>query len=113
MPLIVSAQEVKDVLGLTGAASELYPDAVIEQVIEAAQEAIFPFILDEAIEDAPASLKEAVIAVTIDIWQSRQAPGGQMNAVDFQPGPYRMGRGMISKVSALLAPWYKHTWQVG
>lgn len=113
MPQLVTADEIKLVLGLTGAASDLYPDEMIEQVIDAAEEAIFPFVTDSAVELGRASLKEAVIAITIDIWQNRQAPGGAMNAVDFTPGPYRMGRSLLSKVSALLGPWYKDTWQVG
>lgn len=113
MPQLVTVEEVKVVLGLTGAAGDLYDDTVIEQVINAAEEIIFPFVVDSAIEYGRASVKEAVMAVTIDIWQNRQAPGGQINAVDFQPGPYRLGRATLSKVSALLGPWYKTTWQVG
>lgn len=113
MPQLVTVNEVKLVLGLTGAASDLYPDEMIEQVIDAAEEAIFPFITDSAIEMGRASVREAIIAVTIDIWQNRQAPGGAVSGVDFQPAPYRMGRSLLSKVSGLLGVWYKTNWQVG
>lgn len=47
---------------------------------------------------------EAILAVAVDIWQNRVAPGGTMQAVDFQPGPYRMGRSLLSKVQGLIAP---------
>lgn len=54
-------------------------------------------------EDVP-EVFEAILAVAVDIWQSRVAPGGTMQAVDFQPGPYRMGRSLVSRVQGLLAP---------
>lgn len=113
MPSIISVNDVKLVLGLTGPSSELYPDAVIEQVIDAAEQALIPFITVAAVDNPPAAVKEATLAVTIDIWQSRQAPGGNMNAADFTPGPYRMGRSLLSKVSGLLGPYYLDNWQVG
>lgn len=52
-------------------------------------------------EDVPA-VKEAVTAIAVDVWQSRVAPGGQIEAIDFTPGPYRMGRSLITRVSGLL-----------
>ena len=45
---------------------------------------------------------EAATAIAVDMWQSRLAPGGQMNAVDFTPGPYRMGKSLITRVSGLI-----------
>jgi len=111
--MIISVEEVKTVLGLVGPGADLYPDEVIEQVIEAAQDTITPFITEAAVLEPPAAVKEAVMAITIDIWQNRQAPGGSMNAVDFTPGPYRMGRSLLSKVSGLLGPYYRTNWQVG
>ena len=35
---------------------------------------------------------EAATAIAVDMWQSRLAPGGQMNAVDFTPGPIPYGQ---------------------
>lgn len=45
---------------------------------------------------------EAATAIAVDMWQSRLAPGGQMNAVDFTPGPYRMGKSLVTRVSGLI-----------
>ena len=45
---------------------------------------------------------EAATAIAVDMWQSRLAPGGQMQAVDFTPGPYRMGKSLITRVSGLI-----------
>ena len=50
-------------------------------------------------------VREAALAVAVDIWQSRVAPGGQMEAVDFTPGPYRLGRSLYTRVSGLLGRW--------
>jgi hypothetical protein len=50
-------------------------------------------------------VREAALAVAVDIWQSRVAPGGQIEGVDFTPGPYRLGRSLLSRVSGLLARW--------
>ena len=55
-------------------------------------------------EDVPEVLA-AVTAVAVDMFQSRIAPGGQMEAVDFTPGPYRMGRSLLTRVSGLLGRW--------
>ncbi len=56
----------------------------------------------DAYEAMPEVL-EACLAVAVDIWQSRVAPGGTLQAADFTPGPYRLGRSLLSRVQALLA----------
>ena len=48
------------------------------------------------------AVKEAVTAIAVDVFQSRVAPGGQTEAIDFTPGPYRMGRSLMTRVSGLL-----------
>jgi hypothetical protein len=50
-------------------------------------------------------VREAALAIAVDIWQSRVAPGGQLEAVDFTPGPYRLGRSLLSRVTGLLSRW--------
>jgi hypothetical protein len=55
--------------------------------------------------DSVPEVKEAALAIAVDIFQSRVAPGGQMQAVDFTPGPYRLGRSLFTRVSGLLARW--------
>ena len=44
---------------------------------------------------------EAAMAISVDIWMSRQGPLGQQG-VDFQPAPYKLGRGMLQRVMGLL-----------
>jgi hypothetical protein len=59
---------------------------------------------DDYYADVP-EVKEAAMAVAVDIFQSRVAPGGQMQAIDFTPGPYRLGRSLLTRVSGLLGRW--------
>jgi hypothetical protein len=55
-------------------------------------------------DDIP-EVREAALAIAVDVFQSRIAPGGQTEAVDFTPGPYRLGASLISRVRGLLARW--------
>lgn len=55
-------------------------------------------------DDIP-EVREAALAIAVDIFQSRVAPGGQIQGVDFTPGPYRLGRSLFTRVSGLLARW--------
>lgn len=48
-------------------------------------------------------IKEAALTIAVDMWQNRLAPGGQPQAVDFTPSPYRMGRSTLQRVIYLVA----------
>jgi hypothetical protein len=85
-------------------AGDLYPDESLQSVCDTANTIITAYVVLEDDEE-PAPVREAALTLAVDIWQSRVAPGGQLNAVDFTPGPYRMGRSMLARVSGLLAPW--------
>ncbi len=52
-----------------------------------------------------AAVESAIYVVSTEIFQSRTAPGGQIEVVDFAPTPYRMGKSLLSRVSGLLAPY--------
>jgi hypothetical protein len=55
--------------------------------------------------DGIAEVREAALAIAVDVFQSRVAPGGQLQGVDFTPAPYRLGKSLFSRVSGLLARW--------
>ena len=55
-------------------------------------------------DDIP-EIREAALAIAVDVFQSRVAPGGQTEAIDFTPGPYRLGASLKSRVSGLLGRW--------
>ena len=45
---------------------------------------------------------EAIMVVSVEIFQSITAAGGQIEGIDFQPTPYRMGRSLLSRVIGIL-----------
>jgi hypothetical protein len=49
-----------------------------------------------------ASIESAIYAVSIEVFQSRTAAGGQIEGLDFQSSPYRMGRSLLNRVIGLL-----------
>jgi len=49
-----------------------------------------------------ASIESAIYAVSIEVFQSRTAAGGQIEGLDFQSSPYRMGRSLQNRVIGLL-----------
>jgi hypothetical protein len=55
-------------------------------------------------DDIP-EVREAALAIAVDVFQSRVAPGGQTEAIDFTPGPFRLGRSLFGRVSGLLVRW--------
>jgi hypothetical protein len=52
------------------------------------------------------AVESAVLAVSVEIFQSRIAPGGQIEGVDFTSvSPYRLGRSLFNRVSGLLGQY--------
>ena len=45
---------------------------------------------------------EAIIVVSVEVFQSITAAGGQIEGVDFQVSPYRMGRSLLNRVVGIL-----------
>ena len=51
------------------------------------------------------AVESAVLAVSVEVFQSRTASGGQIEGVDFAPSPFRLGRSLFNRVSGLLGPY--------
>ena len=51
------------------------------------------------------SVKSAVLVISVEVFQSRVAAGGQIEGVDFTATPYRMGRSLYSRVIGILGPY--------
>lgn len=49
-----------------------------------------------------ADVESAIYVVSVEVFQSRTAAGGQIEGVDFAPTPFRMGRSLWNRVSGLL-----------
>ncbi len=53
-----------------------------------------------------AAVSQAVLAVSVEVFSSRNAPGGQMEGIDFSNvSPYRLGRSLFNRVSGLLGSY--------
>lgn len=55
-----------------------------------------------ALYDTTAEVREAAIAVAVDVFMARQGTTGQVG-IDFQPAPYRIGRSLMQRVTGILA----------
>lgn len=51
------------------------------------------------------AVESAILVVSVEVFQSRTAPGGQIEGVDFAPSPYRMGRSLYNRVAGLLGAY--------
>ena len=63
--------------------------------------------------DGVDAAEEAVLQISVDVFQSRLAAGGQGVAVDFTPAPYRMGRTLLYKVTGLISKYIDSNSNVG
>ena len=50
-------------------------------------------------------VRSAIFAVSVEIFQSRIAAGGQIEGVDFTATPFRMGRSLFNRCVGLLGPY--------
>lgn len=57
------------------------------------------------------AVESAVTIVSVEIFQSITAAGGQIEGVDFTPSPYRMGRSLMNRVIGLLSPLMSRLWR--
>ncbi len=53
-------------------------------------------------DDVP-EIREAALMVAVDVWNARQSAQGQAQSLEFNPGPYRMGRSLVSRVAGLIS----------
>lgn len=60
------------------------------------------------------AIQEASLMISIDIWQSRQAPSSGGVSIDgYTPSPYRMGNTLLARVRGLIAPYLSPNSMVG
>ena len=60
------------------------------------------------------AIQEAALMISVDIWQSRQAPSSGGVSIDgYAPSPYRMGNTLLARVRGLLAPYLDPRSMVG
>ena len=59
------------------------------------------------------NVESAVLAVSVEVFQSRTAAGGQIEGVDFTVSPFRLGRSLFNRVSGLLGAYIDTETMVG
>jgi hypothetical protein len=60
------------------------------------------------------AIQEASLMISVDIWQSRQAPSSGGVSIDgYTPSPYRMGNTLLARVRGLLSPYLDPRSMVG
>lgn len=79
-------------------------DVSIRPIIPAAKAYISGYNAESIYANTPA-VESAVLAVSTEIYQSRIAVGGAIDGADFQVTPYRLSRGLLQRVTGLLAPF--------
>lgn len=53
--------------------------------------------------DNVVAVRTAAMMIAVDVFNSWTVPGGQAQGIDFQPGPYIMGRSILSRVMGLIS----------
>jgi hypothetical protein len=100
---LVTTDELRDALSIgIDDASE----SDLQRVCDATDGVILPHLVDGAYEDV-AAVREAGLAVAVQIWQARHSPGGQMVGMDLSPmmTPHLLGIGLLSRVRGLIGPY--------
>lgn len=85
-------------------ASSAGSDVTVRPVIPYGTATLSGYSAADLYANTPA-VESAVYVVSTEIFQSRLSIGGQLEGVDFSPTPFRLGRSLLSRVQALLAPY--------
>lgn len=105
MPAPFSATvTVIDVTEYSFTATRTNADVTLREMIPAGTATLSGYSAAEIYANS-APIESAVLAVSVEVFQSRVAAGGQIEGVDFQSTPYRMGRSLTNRVSTLLMPF--------
>ena len=59
------------------------------------------------------NVESAVLATSVEVFQSRTAAGGQIEGIDLTVSPYRLGRSLFNRISGLLGPYIDTETMVG
>jgi hypothetical protein len=104
VPEIITAAQLRTVLGVS---TGLYSDTQLDQIIDTAEGVISALVIPQEdglsfYADVP-EIQSAVIELSVEILNSRVAPGGAQQGLDFTPSPYRMGQSLARRISGLLS----------
>lgn len=98
--------DVADLRQVLDVPATIAPDEELEQVIAATEASLTPHLTDGVGHAPHSNCSEAALGMTVQVWQSRHAPGGQMVGVDLNPQstPHLLGPGLLMRFQGLLGP---------
>lgn len=105
---LVTGTALATVLDLTYASDS----AAFDQVASAA-DSVVGSLLTPISHDAHPRCVEAALSVAAEMYQARNATGGQAVAIDFQPSSYRLSVWLTRRVASLTAGCYDVRGMVG
>lgn len=76
-------------------------DVTIRQSIPAGKATLSGYSATDLYAANP-RVESAIYVVSIEVFQSRTAAGGQIEGQDFAPSPFKMGRSLLNRCSGLL-----------
>ena len=106
MAPLVTADDLADALGMATPAAD--PELVT--VADAADTWLVQYLKRTDADGTPidhsqhAYCKRAALELSVELWQSATAAGGQPVSVEFAPTPYQLGLSLLRKVSGAIAP---------
>jgi hypothetical protein len=103
MGVLVDVADLRAVLDIPVTIAD---DATLEAVITATEAALLPHLTDGAEHPPHDNCGEAALGMSVQVWQARHAPGGQMVGVDLNPQatPHLLGPGLLMRFQGLLSP---------
>ena len=103
MGVLVDVDVLRETLDLPETVAD---DATLEAVIDGTEAALLPQLVDGVDHTPHPNCSEAALGMTVQVWQARHAPGGQMVGVDLNPQstPHLLGPGLLMRFQGLLGP---------
>ena len=103
MGVLVDVADLRQVLDVPETIAD---DQALEDIIGATEAALLPHLTDGLAHPPHTNCSEAALGMSVQVWQSRHAPGGQMVGVDLNPQstPHLLGPGLLMRFQGLLGP---------
>lgn len=107
MATLVDVDTFRKVLDLPVAVAT---DEDLTEVLDATEAALLPHLAEGPDYSTNPSVREAALGMSVQVWQSRHAPGGQMVGVDLNPQqtPHLLGPGLLMRYQGLLGPFMRY-----
>jgi hypothetical protein len=97
---MVTADELAAALGMPVPTT----NADVTASVDAANGWIHHFLTTTADHSTHAWCKRAALEVSVSMFQSPKAAGGQPVNADFTPAPYAMGASMVRRIAGMVGP---------